>query len=213
MYSTSPRSFFLRSLVEDKFPPKLRPSLVRVHVIGSKLYKIIPSSVEIFYLGFDKKGNRTSIRGPDEQKAYRSKVRCCNRMLDAARERSNNDTAFFELLETDEAVRTSLREQFISDCWKGGSNKDDDEVDSSYMLNYSIVDSWERYSHNAKNPPMGKKHFRVFDILGYERLIVVGVYRRYAEWIVSAYGQSLKKKFLYPNLKGVGKSKPCTAAF
>jgi len=39
---------------------------------------------------------------------------------------------------------------------------------------------------------------------------VVGVYRRYAEWIVSAYGQSLKKPFLYRNLKGEGKSEPCT---
>jgi len=70
----------------------------------------------------------------------------------------------------------------------------DDKVDFSYMLNYSIVDSEESYSY-IYNPPeiIGKKHFRIFDILGYESLIVVGVYRRYAEWIVSGYSKSIKK--------------------
>jgi len=73
----------------------------------------------------DKKGNPKFIRGSEEQVGFRYKVKCCIRILNTARKRSNNHTVFYHLLETDEAVRTSLREQFICDCWKGENSKDD----------------------------------------------------------------------------------------
>jgi hypothetical protein len=178
-------------------------------------------------------GNVISVRGIDEQVGYHAAVKCCGTILQEYFENSpDNRTAQDELLETNETVRASLREQFINDCWRKGTlhakrQRNPTPIDFSYMLDYSLVDSNEGYSYvggrgrkhsvdgfgytfSGISETMGRQHFRVFDILGYEKLFVVGVYRRYAEWIVSAYGQSIKKSSLYPNrFHGQKKHRPC----
>ena len=49
--------------------------------------------------------------------------------------------------------------------------------DIRYMLDYSIFDSNEGYSYIRTDLEKDGRRFRSFDILGYEKLIVVGAYR------------------------------------
>ena len=87
------------------------------------------------------------------------------------------------LLDTDEKARADLRRDLIQNCWKGKFE---------HMLDYNIVDSGEEYSYISWDQTKLGRRFRIFDILGYERLVLVGAYRRYADWIVSTYRQKIK---------------------
>ncbi len=155
--------------------------------------------------------NKTiAISANVEYKAHKKAVKCMGELLENYYD-SRNDTSDISVinhdLETNEKTRFSLRKRFIDNCWIqsiGG-----DAIDFSYMLNSSIVDSDESYSYTLKHRKVGIR-FRIFDILGYERLVVVGAYRRYADWLVSAYTQSIKKRCISPSLKGLKKDDPCS---
>ena len=89
-------------------------------------------------------------------------------------------------LENDETTRTSLRRTFINDCWTEKYR---------YMLEYSHIDSNEEYSYtNPMNPDPTQvgTQLKIYDILGYDRVLVIGAYRRYAEWLTSTYNQLTK---------------------
>lgn len=140
-----------------------------------------------------------SMTGVKERKMHMRAMRCMIEKLEEYYESSSSDRDVInKSLETDEEARVFLRQQFIDNCY----------TDHEYMLNYSIVDSSEGYSYNHVYKRV-KSEFQIFDILGYERLIVVGAYRRYADWIVSAYTQHIKNPYLLPNLDGKNMPVPC----
>ncbi len=155
--------------------------------------------------------NKTvAVSAKQENVAYSRAMECMSRLLDDYYESNNytsNKLLVDQRLETDGKTRLSLRQSFTENCWIQKSNKGI-RTDFSYMLNSSIVDSFEGYSYSGKAKDVAKK-FRIFDILGYERLLVVGAYRRYAEWIVSAYTQAIKRKCIYPSRKGGEKDISC----
>lgn len=151
-----------------------------------------------------------SITPKNERTAYTKATSCMISVLDEYYESFSNSTidesAINEQLETNYDTRASLRQAFIDRCWIitiEGKGK----IDFSYMLDSSILDSDEAYSYPNRGDP-GKK-FRLFDILGYETLVVVGAYRRYADWLVSAYTQSMKKSCLEKSLNGDKKNATC----
>jgi len=84
--------------------------------------------------------------------------------------------------ETADRDKISLRHTFINDCW---------DKDYQYMLESSLIDSSEHYSH--EDPGINAEEIvACFDILGYDQIIVIGTYRRYADWIGSAYHEHMK---------------------
>jgi len=144
-------------------------------------------------------GNRTvrtidgkSITPRDEQRAYFKMKHCMMEQLDARDPQ----------LVIDDEAKASLREKFLKDCWnkyQGGKYR--------YMLDYSIIDSDEGYSYRNKKRKKTKsatflKLIQVFDILGYDKLVVVAAYRRYAQWLVSVFHQNIKVTVLFGNLDG-----------
>ena len=149
-----------------------------------------------------------AISATDESKAYKKAVKCMQQLLEDYYVIRNNTSAMSVNveLETDEETRFSLRKRFIDNCWIQSIGRD--AIDFSYMLNSSIVDSDESYSYKLKHLKKFGNQFRIFDILGYERLVVVGAYRRYADWLVSAFTQS-NKRCMVPNLEGLKKDYPC----
>ena len=76
------------------------------------------------------------------------------------------------------------------------------------MLGSGIVESDKDYSIRLHQTRKLGTRFQMFDILGYKRLIVVGAYRRYAEWLVSSYTESIKGSLKH-NLEGLRLTIPC----
>lgn len=161
--------------------------------------------------------NKTIAISPNaEYHAHKGAVKCMGELLENyydSRNKTSDISVINHDLETDEEIRLSLRKRFIDECWIQIIGED--TIDFSYMLNSSIVDSDEAFSYwsndkkeKIKSQMIGSQ-FRVFDILGYEKLVVVGAYRRYADWLVSAYIQSIKNNCLRPNLDGLKKDEPC----
>jgi len=150
--------------------------------------------------------NKTkSVSAKSENKAYFRATNCMLDLLDDFYESNNNTSNKLlvdQRLESDDETRLSLRQSFLENCWIQNG------IDFSYMLNSSIVTSDEAYSYGTHVKKI-KKKIQIFDILGYERLVVVGAYRRYAEWIVSAYTQLIKKICIYPSREGRAKDRPC----
>jgi len=162
--------------------------------------------------------NGTSFTPDQEVNAYNAAMVCMEEILENYYSDSNSSSSdravIDKRLETDEETRASLRKTFTDECWTGKQ-----ENSFEYMLDSSIVDSNEGYSYRYRSKNSKKsinyrvlgRRFRIFDILGYERLVVVGAYRRYAEWLASAYTQSVKKPCMFSRLKGLKKTIPCTS--
>ena len=152
-----------------------------------------------------KKNQTHSIAPENERRAYLDAVGCMKQILDDYYNSNNDNTdksVLNERLEKDEETRSSLKKHFRKKCWIRRG------IDFRYMLDYSIVDSEEGYSYKSKHGDNGNQFF-LFDILGYRRLLVVGAYRRYADWLVSAYTERIKGMCLSPNLEGSKKDVPC----
>ena len=150
--------------------------------------------------------NETIYTTPkNENKAYHAALKCMGIILDKYYDSNTNSTTdksvINERLENKED-RTILRQQFLDECWIR------EGIDFTYMLDSSIVDSNEAYSYTQMHGDNGRR-FRLFHILGYETIVVVGAYRRYADWLVSAYTQSIKKGCIFPNLEGLKKEESC----
>ena len=136
------------------------------------------------------KTNETvSITPKDENKVYFKACQCMMTILDQYYDSFTNTTidVINKELETNTEKRASLRQTLIDECWVHSQGR----TDFSYMLDFSILDSDEAYSY-ATNRNLRKK-IRLFDILGYDTLIIVGAYRRYADWLVSAFNQQVKQ--------------------
>ena len=148
-----------------------------------------------------------SITITHERQMFARVTNCMLELLDNYY-RTNSNTGSMaqinERLDTDEETRASLKEAFVDTCWKPQAG--------TYMLESSIIDSNEAYSYRPNNRAKLGKKFRIFSILGYTRLMVVGAYRRYADWIVSAYLQNMKNgPCLCENQTGLQRTKPCGA--
>ena len=137
-----------------------------------------------------------SITSYEETRAFQIARTCMIEKLDAYLEGLPPEK---RLLDIDQESKASLREEFLEDCWKKNPRGD-----YLYMTDYSLIDSDEGYSYRSSNVPGIGKKFQIFDILGYDRLIAVAAYRRWAQWIVSAYHQSIKANFIFPSLKTDG---------
>ena len=116
-----------------------------------------------------------------------------------------------ELLEQDESIRAAMRQQFRDHCWRQTFSRKNETQDFSYMLDYSLVKSDESLSYlqGIKYKTLLGLHFRAFDILGYQKLLLVGAYRRWADWIVSVYTQWAKDQCLRLSLKGIHPEQAC----
>ena len=160
--------------------------------------------------GTDNKATSIKIRQHSERKSYYYAVKCMRKIMDEEYYNSTEDTeeisVLNERLDSDEGTRNSLKQEFLQRCWV--FNYNGTMIDFSYMLNFNMVDSNEEYSYKNGHVHNGQQ-FRIFDILGYEQLLVVGAYRRYADWLISAYTQSIKAGWLEPNLIGKKLSTPC----
>ena len=148
-----------------------------------------------------------SISPRDEMMAHNHAVSCMENILVNYFNKSNSSEhmALLEnLFNNDEETRASIRRSVLAECWtwKNRSFK--------YMLNSSIVDSSEGYSYTTIGitQKLGAR-LRMMDIMGYERLIVVGGYRRYADWLVSVYTEQNKRNCLKHEIMGIKKSIPC----
>ena len=157
-------------------------------------------------LGTNKTSTTINISPGTERRRYMSAIQCMQRLMDDYYNSTDNFSILNDRLDFDEETRNSLKLEFLQECWIHGH--DGKKIDFSYMLNFSIVDSDEGYSYTKKHSRNGQL-FRIFDILGYERLLVVGAYRRYADWMVSAYTQSIKAGWIHPNLEGRNLNIPC----
>jgi len=92
--------------------------------------------------------------------------------------------------------RQEQREVMINKCWINNSN-------NKYMLeDLSIVLSDETHSYNMeKYLDKIESYYKIFiDYLQYDEIIIVGGYRRYYDWLQSAYKENTRKRCLSYNL-------------
>jgi len=99
----------------------------------------------------------------------------------------------------------------LIDCWS--KEKLGFKTDRFDLIEKNIVFSFEGLSYKKDKPR--KEIQRIHDIyikyLGYDELIVVGAYRRYAEWIASAYKEFTRQRCLtrtdWPTLRDVKRAR------
>ena len=155
---------------------------------------------------------RISVTPAIERKWYLRAIQCMGKIMNKYFESNDEISILNERLETDEETRNVLKEKFLQQCWTGWFRKEEKRIDISYMLNFSIVDSDEMYSYHHTHDKNWLR-FWMFDILGYERLLVVGAYRRYADWLVSAYTEKNKPQCMDAYKRGMKVHKSCPQLF
>lgn len=157
-----------------------------------------------------RKIKQKSITPKLERDAHREAVDCMAKILEEYYSKATDIKDVVDRrLEIDENLRESLRLTFVKKCWAPHKSKIEVKkgkasstrtkqisFDATYMLDYSMLDISEEYSWFTSDFQALGMRFRMFDILGYEKLVVVGTYRRLAEWKLSTYNGYVKGKCL-----------------
>ncbi len=151
-----------------------------------------------------------SVTPAIERSWYMDAMQCMEKLMKEYFESNDETSVPNQLLETDEETKRVLKQKFLQHCWTRWLSGR--TIDISYMLNFSIVDSDEAYSYHRGHKKNAWR-FWMFDILGYERLLVVGAYRRYAEWMVSAYTERNKVMCMDAYNRGLQLNKACPKLF
>ncbi|OEU09017.1 hypothetical protein FRACYDRAFT_249361 [Fragilariopsis cylindrus CCMP1102] len=146
-------------------------------------------------------------RDNDPRRIYNNGIRCMRRIY---KDWNNSNSNSIETAE--EIEKNKLRQLFRNACWNSKESQDllnnyniidSDEVYSSYFTNQDIRNQNSNGNGNEAIQEQNQnnniiKNIQLFDLLGYhDEIIVIGAYRRYADWLPSTYKQKTKGSCLH----------------